>query len=70
MALPLLCIPPHSYLHHHTRCTSHPPTSQELLYNVQEQPAAGVHPRHICLELDPETQVGGSVTLLLLSYLQ
>lgn len=34
------------------------PLSQELLYNVQEQPAAGVHPRHICLELDPETQVG------------
>lgn len=23
---------------------------------MQEQPAAGVHPRHICLELDPETQ--------------
>ncbi len=40
-----------------------PPTSQELLYNVQEQPAAGVHPRHICLELDPETQVGGAWVL-------
>jgi sucrose-phosphate synthase len=32
------------------------PRLKELLYNVQEQPAAGVHPRHICLELDPETQ--------------
>ncbi|KAL4458202.1 hypothetical protein ABPG75_013067 [Micractinium tetrahymenae] len=32
------------------------PRLKELLYNVQEQPAAGVHPRHICLELDPESQ--------------
>jgi hypothetical protein len=23
---------------------------------VQEQPSGGVHPRHICLELDPESQ--------------
>ncbi len=23
---------------------------------MQEQPEGGVHPRHICLELDPESQ--------------
>ena len=32
------------------------PRLKELLYNVGEEPEAGVHPRHICLELDPETQ--------------
>lgn len=32
---------------------SHP---QELLYNVVEAPEVGVHPRHFCIELDPETQ--------------
>ncbi|KAI3435641.1 hypothetical protein D9Q98_001699 [Chlorella vulgaris] len=32
------------------------PRLKELLYNVQEEPAGGVHPRHICLELDPESQ--------------
>lgn len=32
------------------------PRLKELLYSVQEQAAGGVHPRHICLELDPESQ--------------
>ena len=33
------------------------PKLKELLYNVGEEPEEGaVHPRHICLELDPETQ--------------
>jgi sucrose-phosphate synthase len=32
------------------------PRLKELLYNVAEEPEAGVHPRHICVELDPETQ--------------
>lgn len=32
------------------------PRLKELLYNVAEAPEAGVHPRHICLELDRETQ--------------
>ena len=32
------------------------PRLKELLYNVGEEPEAGVHPRHICLALDPETQ--------------
>jgi len=31
------------------------PRLKELLYNVMEEPATGVHPRHFCLELDPET---------------
>ena len=31
------------------------PRLKELLYNVMEQPATGVHPRHFCLELDPDT---------------
>lgn len=35
------------------------PRLKELLYNVGEAPQAGVHPRHVCLELDAETQVGG-----------
>ncbi len=30
--------------------------SQELLYNVQEKPEVGIHPRHLCIELDDETQ--------------
>lgn len=34
----------------------HLPRLKELLYNVAEKPESGVHPRHICLELDPETQ--------------
>ena len=41
-----------------------PPPPQELLYNVAEHATAGVHPRHICLELDAESQVGASVALL------
>jgi sucrose-phosphate synthase len=32
------------------------PRLKELLYNVAEEPEAGVHPRHICVDLDPETQ--------------
>lgn len=32
------------------------PRLKELLYNVAEAPEAGVHPHHICVELDPETQ--------------
>lgn len=32
------------------------PRLKELLYNIAEAPEAGVHPRHICLDLDPETQ--------------
>lgn len=32
------------------------PRLKELLYNVAEEPEAGVHPHHLCLELDPETQ--------------
>ncbi|KAI8109061.1 hypothetical protein M9435_005477 [Picochlorum sp. BPE23] len=32
------------------------PRLKELLYNVGEEQESGVHPRHICLELDPETQ--------------
>ncbi|GAB4822201.1 hypothetical protein N2152v2_009247 [Parachlorella kessleri] len=32
------------------------PKLKELLYNVGQDPQAGVHPRHFCLELDPETQ--------------
>ena len=32
------------------------PRLKELLYNVAEVPESGVHPRHICIELDPETQ--------------
>ena len=35
------------------------PRLKELLYNVGEAPQAGVHPRHLCLELDHETQVKG-----------
>ena len=31
------------------------PRLKELLYNVGEAQEVGVHPRHICLELDPET---------------
>lgn len=31
------------------------PRLKELLYNVMEQPATGVHPRHFCLELDPDS---------------
>ncbi|KAL6771420.1 hypothetical protein ACKKBG_A26295 [Auxenochlorella protothecoides x Auxenochlorella symbiontica] len=32
------------------------PRLKELLYNVVEAPEVGVHPRHFCIELDPETQ--------------
>eukprot|EP00887_Chlorella_sp_A99_P001559 scaffold8.g1559.t1 len=32
------------------------PRLKELLYNVQEAPTGGVHPRHICMELDEATQ--------------
>ncbi|PSC69593.1 Sucrose-phosphate synthase [Micractinium conductrix] len=32
------------------------PRLKELLYNVAEHATAGVHPRHICLELDAESQ--------------
>jgi len=32
------------------------PRLKELLYNVGEEPEGGVHPRHICVDLDPETQ--------------
>ena len=32
------------------------PRLKELLYNVGEEPEVGIHPRHVCLELDPETQ--------------
>lgn len=32
------------------------PRLKELLYNIAEAPEAGVHPRHVCIELDPETQ--------------
>lgn len=31
------------------------PRLKELLYNVMEQPTTGVHPRHFCLELDPDS---------------
>ena len=40
----------------HSCPTPTPTHTQELLYNVQEAPAAGVHPRHICMELDEATQ--------------
>lgn len=32
------------------------PRLKELLYDVVEQPKSGVHPRHVVLELDEETQ--------------
>lgn len=32
------------------------PKLKELLYNVGEEREEGIHPRHICIELDPETQ--------------